>query len=230
MPLELHPLQEADVDAYTEIMWQAFRPDVMGLMYPNGYTDAAREHSKAGTLKTWRKHPEKVKKLKVIDTALPDDDPYGKIVGVSDWLFYPKERTEAELAEEEAESKEGGFPPDSNHELLKAFFPIMTNAKKDHLGGKPHIRCHILVTHPHHHRRGAGAMQLRWGFEQADKLGVPVWLEASPIGRPLYEREGFETVGWLPFDARDWGSEKELRHALMIRQPKTADTVNGHVK
>jgi len=60
-------------------------------------------------------------------------------------------------------------------------------------------------------------MHLNWGFEEAKKLGLPVYLESSPMGRPLYARMGFETVGWLDFDAKEWGLDHDLPHALMLR-------------
>ncbi|KAK5753018.1 hypothetical protein LTS12_016894 [Elasticomyces elasticus] len=217
MPLELHPLQEADLAAAVEVMWQSFKPDIMGCIWPHGFTQAARDYTIAKGLESWRKSPEKIKKMKVIDTDLPDDDPLGKIVGYSDWYFYPKQRTEEELKEKEGDGGDDDLPPDCDKEMLREFGGQLDAAKKEYIGGRPYIELHILVTHPKHHRRGVGAMQLRWGFEHAEKLGLPVYLESSPIGRPLYAREGFEALGVLPFDARKFGFEKELQHTLMLR-------------
>ncbi|KAK5709368.1 hypothetical protein LTR17_019822 [Elasticomyces elasticus] len=218
MPLELHPLQEADLAAAVEVMWQSFKPDIMGCIWPRGFTQAARGYTIAKGLESWRKSPEKIKKMKVIDTDLPDDDPLGKIVGYSDWYFYPKQRTEEELKEKEGHGGDDDLPPDCDKEMLREFGDQLDAAKMKYIGGRPYIELHILVTHPKHHRRGVGAMQLRWGFEHAEKLGLPVYLESSPIGRPLYAREGFEALGVLPFDARKFGFEKELQHTLMLRQ------------
>ncbi|KAK4889620.1 hypothetical protein LTR27_011604 [Elasticomyces elasticus] len=220
MPLELHPLQEADLAAAVEVMWQSFKPDIMGCIWPHGITQAARDYTIAKGLESWRKSPEKIKKMKVIDTDLPDDDPLGKIIGYSDWYFYPKQRTEEELKEKEGDGGDDDLPPDCDKEMLREFGGQLDAAKRDYIGGRPYIELHILVTHPKHHRRGVGAMQLRWGFEHAEKLGLPVYLESSPIGRPLYAREGFEALGVLPFDARKFGFEKELQHTLMLRPVK----------
>lgn len=229
MPLQLLPLEESEVPAYVGIIGDAFAGGLNDLFYPHGYSDDARAMTTENTLKSWRKHPEKIRKLKVIDTDLPTDGKYGQIIAVSDWEFYPKDRSDEELLEEEAEGKDRKLPPGSNEECMTAFFKALKETKKQHLGGKAHIRCHILTTLPHHHRRGAGAMALNWGFEQADKLGIPVWLEASPMGRPLYERVGFETVGWLPFDAKKFGAKEDMPHAVMLRQPKKAGVANGQV-
>ncbi|KAK0315740.1 hypothetical protein LTR01_001040 [Friedmanniomyces endolithicus] len=207
MPLELHPLEESDMGVAYELMWETFKPDIMGLMYPDGINDAIREWSNSKSLASWRKDPEKYKKNKVIDTDLPDDDPFGKIVGVADWEFYPKYRSKEEREKSSAESEKDGLPPLINETMMKDFMGQSGEAKEEQLGGKPFVYLHILATHPKHHRRGVGAMHLRWGFEQAEKLGLPVYLESSPIGRPLYERNGFEIKGWLPFDGREYGAQ-----------------------
>ncbi|TKA25809.1 hypothetical protein B0A50_05564 [Salinomyces thailandicus] len=226
MPLELHPLQEADLPAYDEIIHEAFRGDIGDLLYPNGYTPADRTHSLTRALQKWRQHPQTVQKTKVIDTALPDTDPLNKIISVADWNFHPQERSEAELDAADEEGQDAGFPPSANIPFMKHFFGLLSENKRRILGGKPHILLHILVTHPRHHRRGVGAMQLEWGVAEARRLGVPVYLESSPMGRPLYERFGFETVGWLELDAREWGLDHDLPHALMLR-PADAETVVG---
>lgn len=217
MPLELRPLEVSDLEAYDECMKQAFSGEIFSLLYPNGYTDADRAHYIQGALKKWQKHPDKIKKMKVIDTELPEDDPLGKIIGVSDWNFYPRERTEQEIEEENEEGSEDGFPPSQNVEFSQHFFGKLSDSKKKVLGVTPYVYLHILVTLPNHHRRGVGKMHLDWGIEEAGKLGLPVYLESSPMGRPLYERVGFETVGWLDFDAKQWGLDHDLPHALMLR-------------
>lgn len=40
-------------------------------------------------------------------------------------------------------------------------------------------------------------MLIRWGIEQAERDGVPVYLEAGIMGKPVYERFGFTQVGDL---------------------------------
>jgi len=220
MPLELHPLVEADLEAYDEIMKEAFSGEIFNLMYPSAYTTADRDHYLAKSLRQWRKHPDTIKKMKVVDTDLPDTDPLHKIIGVADWNFYPRARSPEELKAADEEGKDDGFAPNANVAFMEHFFGLLGESKKKILGGKPYIYLHILVTHPKHHRRGVGKMQLQWGIEQAEKLSLPVYLESSPMGRPLYERVGFETLDWLPFDAKQWGLDHDLPHALMLRPAK----------
>ena len=63
-------------------------------------------------------------------------------------------------------------------------------------------------------------MLMRWGVEEADRRGLPCFLEASPHGKGLYTKFGFREVEKLGFEVdvsegRD-GSEI-YRHAVMVR-------------
>lgn len=48
----------------------------------------------------------------------------------------------------------------------------------------------IIFTHPAYRRKGVGQSLLSWGVEQADNLDYELFLEATPYGRPLYEKNG----------------------------------------
>jgi hypothetical protein len=37
-------------------------------------------------------------------------------------------------------------------------------------------------------------MLVQWGIDTAKTLGVEFWLNATPVGKPLYEKLGFEVV------------------------------------
>lgn len=76
------------------------------------------------------------------------------------------------------------------------------------------------MTHPDHHRRGAGSMLISWGTARADEMGLDAYLEASEMGQPLYERHGFKTVKLLQFDLLRFGGEGNFRHMCMLRHPK----------
>ena len=176
-----------------------------------------REWWRNQALKDWRGHPDKVKFVKVIDTELPDDDPNHKIVGVANWKFYQQDRSEEELQAERKEREERGFPPDCNRPLCEEFFGKIAEYRRKNLGDRAHLYLNMLATHPDHYRRGVGALHLRWGSEHADSLGLPCYLEASPMGKPLYVREGYEMMCDLPFDPEKWGADKEERTVCMVR-------------
>ena len=60
-------------------------------------------------------------------------------------------------------------------------------------------------------------MLLQWGAQEADRLGLDSYLEASPEGKPLYEKKGFREVELLVTDFSKWSGPKEHPTALMMR-------------
>jgi GNAT superfamily N-acetyltransferase len=53
----------------------------------------------------------------------------------------------------------------------------------------------FLATSPEFERKGIGSKLLKQGLQEAEEDAVPVYLGATPAGRPLYERNGFELMG-----------------------------------
>jgi len=64
-------------------------------------------------------------------------------------------------------------------------------------------------------------MLVKWGTDQADKRGLPCFLESSPEGLGLYRKHGFKEVGF--FDT-DIGTKQDgtniYRHIVMMRDGK----------
>ncbi|KZZ96836.1 Acyl-CoA N-acyltransferase [Moelleriella libera RCEF 2490] len=80
----------------------------------------------------------------------------------------------------------------------------------------------LLHTDPQHQRRGAASSLLNWGIAEADRLGLPAYLESTPEGRVLYERHGWREVGRLVVDLSKWGGPADLTSTLMVRLPSTS--------
>ena len=78
------------------------------------------------------------------------------------------------------------------------------------------------MTHPDHHRRGAGRMLIDWGTRQADAAGLESFVNGSMQGKALYMKCGFETVGVTTLDLSPWGvddipeSYAMVRHAMAL--------------
>jgi GNAT superfamily N-acetyltransferase len=222
MPIELHPMLESDVDAHLDIMWASFGPDLMSVFYPRGLSASDREHMKADTLKALRKGSSKPTEqtiyIKAIDTDLP---PASQIVSTAKWQIYPRQRTEEELDRDAAEGgRENMFSEGANVDAMKAFFKELAERRRERFGGEPYVLLSVLVVHPEHQRRGLGALQLKWGLEKADEMGVQAYLESSPKGKGLYAKHGFEEEGMMKFDAREWGREEDVPHTYMVRPVK----------
>lgn len=52
-----------------------------------------------------------------------------------------------------------------------------------------------------------GKRLLEWGLEKADREGLEWWIEASPAGKPLYEKLGWREVGGYGCGVEDVGLE-----------------------
>ena len=224
MPLKLLPLPQSEGQLCTRICKEAFIPGILSVMYPNGYTDESQKHALGTMLRLAERHPDRIQMLKVVDEDLPEDDPFQKVVGISQWRIFPRERTEQEMKQEEEasdkEDKEYGSPPGMSEAVVDDFSGATSEYKEKHLGRKAHVLLYILATRPEHERRGVGAMSLNWGTKKADEMGLPVYLEGSPKGVALYKKWGFEVVDELPWDARNHGYHESLKHVCMLRPAK----------
>ena len=66
----------------------------------------------------------------------------------------------------------------------------------------------------------AGRMLLDWGVDEADRLGLPCWLQSTPQGVGLYRKVGFVDVGNMDIDMSKFGGEGTYRYSCMIRPAK----------
>jgi GNAT superfamily N-acetyltransferase len=223
MPLELHPLPASEFTIYYNVAASAFRPGIMSVMYPNPPTQEDTEHAVAAMIRAEKRHPGRAQIFKVVNTDLPDEKPFHRVVGVASWKVFPHERREEDLKREEEEDEkdiaEFGRPPNMNPEGIEAFGKIYAEYRKKHLGNRPYVLLHVLATRPEFVRQGVGKKALEWGIAKSEEMGVPMWLEGSPQGVGLYKKVGFEVVDTLPWDARDYGYHEALTHLCMLRQP-----------
>ncbi|GIZ36959.1 hypothetical protein CKM354_000042400 [Cercospora kikuchii] len=224
MPVQLLPMPQSEWGLYYDVSSPAFYPGFTSLLFPDGISDQAKEMLVAGMKREANRYPGRINVFKVVDTDLPDDDPFQKIVGVSLWKIFDKERTDEDMEKEKEESEqdlmEYGIPPGANMAFFEGFANAGAQSKKKHIGGKPHIQLHLLATRPDQGRKGVGALSMKWGCDKADELCLPGYIEGSPMGQGLCRKWGFEDVEVLPFDARKYGFHDELRHMVMIRQAK----------
>lgn len=77
----------------------------------------------------------------------------------------------------------------------------------------------LLACDPIHGRKGAGAALVRWGTDQADQSGMETFLDATPVGEPLYRRLGFRERKVNVFDYRLFGVDLFYQSKSMVREP-----------
>ena len=153
------------------------------------------------------------------------DQSTGKMVAGARWRYVgPKDSTAKERTWEEVEA--GFIVPEpydeSDPRIFNQMFTLFNQNKKEILGARPYYVLDTLVTHPNHHRRGAGSMLVQWGCERADAKGVEAYVEASSIGEPLYARYGFQKVREVGIDLREFGGGEEMRFSVSVLNVRTS--------
>lgn len=85
--------------------------------------------------------------------------------------------------------------------------------------GAEQIHLQALGTRPSHLRRGLARRLCQWGMGRAARDGVVITLLASPMGRGVYPRFGFEELGTIT--AQVEGKEERTHLYAMAWDPKT---------
>ncbi|ORX91867.1 hypothetical protein BCR34DRAFT_629555 [Clohesyomyces aquaticus] len=65
---------------------------------------------------------------------------------------------------------------------------------------RPHLALNWMAVIPSHRRLGIGSLLMAHGTRRADSLNLECWLEASLMGRPLYEHFAFKPLFKMAFD------------------------------
>lgn len=82
-----------------------------------------------------------------------------------------------------------------------------------------------LVVDPAAHGKGVGGALIDWGCQQADTSSppLPIIVESSIHGRPVYTKKGFEIKGWLEVERRDKDGkmEEKVQFPSMFRKART---------
>lgn len=57
-----------------------------------------------------------------------------------------------------------------------------------------------MAVHPDHRLRGLGSLLMKAGIARAVELDLECWMESSAMGKPLYEKFGFQSLLKLALD------------------------------
>lgn len=104
------------------------------------------------------------------------------------------------------------WPADGDPALADVFFGRLADMHGDIMAGRRHWYLEVIATRGVYQGKGAGKMLMGWGVERADEEGFECYLDATPEGKHLYERFGFEDKATLCF------FNKSYRHSFMVRK------------
>ena len=143
----------------------------------------------------------------------------GEIIAGARWRnVEPEDKSMSDKTVEEVDEGLKRTEPydESDPELFYALHDLFSENKRRILERRPHYVLDTLVTLPNHERRGAGSMLVNWGTERADEAGIEAYLEASPMGAPMYARHGFEPIKRVGLDLRKYGGEEILEFIVCL--------------
>ncbi|KAI6903365.1 hypothetical protein KC318_g7017 [Hortaea werneckii] len=157
--------------------------------------------------------------LKATDTEL------GELVAAALWRF--------ELADEIADgaslvpARDAAVEPQGQPhpvpDVMAAMGKIWEAFKSEFVGGQAFANLSILVTHPHHQRRGAASMLVRWGCGKADERDMVAALMATEAGVGVYLRHDFQVLNETVLDLRPYGVDASDLRIGMLRRPMSRE-------
>ncbi|KAF2134666.1 acyl-CoA N-acyltransferase [Dothidotthia symphoricarpi CBS 119687] len=218
--LQVSLLRPEEAEQYMRIRHEVFGPTINKVFYSRG----------EASQKTLARVTEEIRSgivnkgilyLKCIDTST------GEMIAGARWRHMKpgkegaKERTWEEV---DADFKIPEPYDEGDPELSKGLHDLFNVNKREILGKRPYYVLDTLVTLPNHERRGAGSMLVRWGCGKADEAGLEAYLEASPMGAPMYARHGFEKAREVELDLKKYGGNEVLHFILMLRPAKREGT------
>lgn len=68
-----------------------------------------------------------------------------------------------------------------------------------------------MAVHPSHRHCGVGSLLMKVGILRADELNLECWMEASSMGKSLYEKFNFQPLLKLAFDTEKPNATDEWR-------------------
>ncbi|KAH8698934.1 acyl-CoA N-acyltransferase [Talaromyces proteolyticus] len=163
------------------------------------------------------------------------DSETGAVVGTSRWEIHYQDEDVSKTIEEQAKERITPPMPQARIDATYAFGAMLARVQRETLakpalekGADPNsvkkmykrVSLDLLVVDKEHQGKGIGKALLQWGLDQADRLGLIAYLEATQEGRPLYEKYGFEPVKEDIFRFSSPDFEGELAYTIMIRQPR----------
>ncbi|KAJ5482141.1 hypothetical protein N7475_000953 [Penicillium sp. IBT 31633x] len=208
------PATLPDIRAIYDVWFAAFKGQlIMDLIYPGTdlNDEAFRKVHADGTLEYW-------KGLSMEHTFQCIDTNTGQIAGMATWQIYWRERTS-----DERQKPWIGWLEGDQRVRAEAFLEQLWEKREKWIGPKRHVYCHTVAVHPDYQGKGVGAQLMQWGINMAEQLNLPIYLESTVEGVPLYLKLGFQTLSeGIVFRPEITRANKEVKAPLMVKMPTAA--------
>ncbi|KAF2690120.1 hypothetical protein K458DRAFT_289798 [Lentithecium fluviatile CBS 122367] len=211
MPLKLDLCTEADMPRAFEIISLAFGHihAYVEAVWPEHDTPSGRAAGAERLLIAKQTQPW-THLCKVTDTDT------GEMVGFAKWDVY-----DGVVPEVPTSMPEKYYKDDDAKKYAEYIWGEFTRRRWESVreSGGNLVSLDITSVDPKHHRRGAGSLFMQYGTAIADKLGVEAVVEASRMGRYLYENFGFQILEdvLIPNPPKQQGQQEQFIH--WMRRP-----------
>jgi GNAT superfamily N-acetyltransferase len=209
MPLEVHQLQDKDLEEVIRMQHAAFsNPHGIDIFLSPETTQT--DDSVAASIARRRGM---MLNNKAASFMIVVDSDLKKIVACAIWEIYPHERTQEQV---DMLARQPPPAPGCHPEAWDDFFGNLVIQRKK-LGTRPFAILRSISTHPEHQRRGAAGLLMDQFVKQVDRDGVEGYVEASEMGKPLYARFGFVPVFEKEFNLEKYGGSGRDFNTVMTR-------------
>ncbi|KAM0136913.1 hypothetical protein ACHAP3_004251 [Botrytis cinerea] len=202
MTLTLRPATAVDAEALTNIYFSAFSADEISLLcFPrSSVTWTWWYNSVISEIQDPSSHF-----LCIYDSSSPTSE----IVSYAKW-----NDTSAPVA---TINDLPEWPQGCDVDVANHFFGTLIERRREIMGERKHWYLEIIATRPEWQSKGAAGKLMRWGLEKADEEGVETYLEASPVGKEVYEHFGFEEKARLVVPVN---GNNDFVECMMVRSKK----------
>lgn len=200
--LKLRPAKSEDVNQMCDIYFEAFKGNIPAqVCFPPSSKQA--QHFWTSSLNEEFEDPN-ARFLVVTDTATTPET----FVAFAKWNVVPTDAPSPPLPD--------NWPEEGNPELANEFFGKLAEMHEEIMGSRLHWYLELIATRPAYQGKGAGGMLMQWGVNRSDEDSLECYLDATPEGKPLYEKYGFRELETLKFFNGTYS------HCFMIRDVKHA--------
>lgn len=212
MTFEILPLEPADIPECFAVAQKAYTEFKHLIFKPKALSAESAELLVKSRIQAFNNRNPQSRNFKAVDRET------GTIIAAARWRVYPEDEPLNKSVEEIVEAKLQPRVPELREDVARAFYTMLNQGKREIAGiekdkdGRAvklmrRVELESLFTHPSYQRKGAAKALLQRCIQEADILGLVVYLEATRDGQPLYEKCGFEAIRTNTFEAGRFGGE-----------------------
>ncbi|EUC44346.1 hypothetical protein COCMIDRAFT_6324 [Bipolaris oryzae ATCC 44560] len=196
-----------ELDSILEVIWAAnhtpYEPFIQLVFPVLGYTTAHREAAiNESKQRLWEQHQAD----RSIHWFYAFDTVTNKAVGCAQWVI----STTNPYAAGGPDLKAPWWPEGEQRRFCESILNQVYKPRASWMA-RPHCALNWMAVDPAHRLRGIGCLLMDVGVVRADELDVECWMEASAMGKPLYEKFGFQSLLKIAFDTEKPNASDEWR-------------------